>query len=578
MNGRGGERRLAAILAADVVGYSRLLGADEAGTLDRLRALRRDVVDPLLAEHGGRVFKTTGDGLLGEFPSAVQALRCAIAIQERQHLDASALQLRIGLHQGDVVIEDGDLLGDGVNIAARIEPLAESGGICISARVREDAAGKIAVEVDDLGTPELKNIGQVVRVYRVRLGALERLALALPEKPSLAVLPFQNMSGDPEQEYFVDGLVEDITTALSRTGWLFVIARNSAFTFKGRAVDVRQVGRELGVRYVLEGSVRRSGGRVRITCQLIEAATGGHVWADRFEGDLADIFELQDRITESVVGAIEPGLQRAEIARASAKPTESLDAYDLYLKALPQISLLTASGNHEARRLLHQAIAMDGRFGLAKALAAWCVTYAIDQGWIARGGPEFIEAIAFARSALADSPDDPSALRLAGQAIAYLAHDLDRGRAALDRAITLNGNSAQILGSSGWVHIYLGDFDVARDHFTRAMRLSPLDPELHIFQAGLAVALVFGDPAEPERGLDLVQKALVTKPDWNTGLHVRIYCLVKLGCLDEAKQTARRVFAIKPQYTLSARRRAMPHRAHVIDLGIALLRQAGLPE
>ncbi len=258
MSGRASERRLAAILAADVVGYSRLLGADEAGTLDSLRALRRDVVDPMMTEHGGRVFKTTGDGLLAEFPSAVQALRCAIAIQERQRPDAAGLQLRIGLHQGDVVIEGDDLLGDGVNIAARIEPLAEPGGIAMSARVREDAAGKIALDVEDLGTPELKNIAQPIRVFRVRLGAPERPAPALPDKPSLVVLPFQNMSGDPEQEYFADGMVEDITSALSRIRWLFVIARNSSFTYKGRAVDVRsRSARELGVRYVLEGSVRQ---------------------------------------------------------------------------------------------------------------------------------------------------------------------------------------------------------------------------------------------------------------------------------------------------------------------------------
>ena len=278
-------RRLAGILAADVVGYSRLLGADEAATLARLRRLRHELIDPLMVEHGGRVFKTTGDGLLAEFPSAVQALRCAIAIQGRLRADPSALQLRIGLHQGDVVIEGDDLLGGGVNIAARIEPLAEPGGIVISARVHEDAAGKISLEVEDLGKPDLKNIAQKIQIFRVRLAPPERPALALPDKPSLAVLPFQNMSGDPEQEYFVDGLVEDITTALSRAGGLFVIARNSAFTYKGRAVDVRTVGRELGVRYVLEGSVRRAAGRVRITGQLIEAMSGGHIWADRFEGN-----------------------------------------------------------------------------------------------------------------------------------------------------------------------------------------------------------------------------------------------------------------------------------------------------
>ena len=287
------NRRLAGILAADVVGYSAMVGTDEPATLARVRTLRTDLIEPLAATYGGRLFKTTGDGFLIAFASAVQALRCAIAIQERLRSEPDGLRLRIGVHQGEVVAEGDDLLGDGVIIAARLEPLAEPGGICISARVREDAAGKMALEVDDLGTPELKNIAAKIQVFRVRLGTAERpAALPLPDKPSIAVLPFQNMSGDPEQEYFADGMVEEITTALSRIRWLFVIARNSAFTYKGRAVDVRQVGRELGVRYVLEGSVRKAGSRVRITGQLIEAATGAHLWADRFDGSLADVFEL----------------------------------------------------------------------------------------------------------------------------------------------------------------------------------------------------------------------------------------------------------------------------------------------
>jgi adenylate cyclase len=272
------HRRLAGILAADIVGYSALIGADEPATLARVRALRTEVIEPLEAAHGGRLFKTTGDGFLAEFASAVQALRCAIAIQEKLRAQPDGLRLRIGVHQGEVVADGDDLLGDGVIIAARLEPLAEPGGICISARVREDAAGKLALECDDLGMPELKNIAVKVQVFRVRLGAAKRPALPLPDKPSLVVLPFQNMSGDPEQEYFADGMVEEISTALSRIPSLFVVARNSAFTYKGRAVDVRQVGQELGVRYVLEGSVRKSGSRLRITGQLVEASTGSHVW------------------------------------------------------------------------------------------------------------------------------------------------------------------------------------------------------------------------------------------------------------------------------------------------------------
>jgi adenylate cyclase len=323
------NRRLAGILAADVVGYSAMVGTDEPATLARVRSLHTNIIEPASANHGGRLFKTTGDGFLIAFASAVQALRCAIGIQERLNSEPDGLRLRIGVHQGEVVTEDDDLLGDGVIIAARLEPLAEPGGICISARVREDAAGKIALEVDDLGTPKLKNIAAKIQAFRVRFTPAERPALPLPEKPSLAVLPFQNMSGDTEQEYFADGVVEDIITAIARNGWLFVIARNSSFAYKGKSPDVRVVGRELGVRYVLEGSIRRSSKRVRITCQLIEAATGGHIWADRFDAETEDIFDLQDHITAAVVGAIEPSLKRAEIARATAKPTERLDAYDL---------------------------------------------------------------------------------------------------------------------------------------------------------------------------------------------------------------------------------------------------------
>jgi TolB-like protein len=413
------NRRLAGILAADVVGYSAMVGKDEPATLARVRTLRTDIIEPLAAEHGGRLFKTTGDGFLIAFASAVQALRCAIAIQERLRSEPDGLRLRIGGHQGEVVAEGDDLLGDGVIIAARLEPLAEPGGICISARVREDAAGKMALDVDDLGTPELKNIAAKVQVFRVRLGTPERPALPLPDKPSIAVLPFQNMSGDPEQEYFADGMVEDIITSLSRSGWLFVIARNSSFAYKGTSPDIRRVGRELGVRYVLEGSVRRSGSRVRIAAQLIDAITGGHVWAERFEDSDTELFALQDRITEHVVGALEPGLQKAEIARATTKPTESLDAYDLYLRALQQFHLFTESSNEAARLLLRQAIIMDGRFGLAKAQAAVCVAHAVTRGWIAWGSADAVEGAALARSAIADSPDDPIALALAAFAVAY---------------------------------------------------------------------------------------------------------------------------------------------------------------
>jgi len=350
---------MAAIFAADVVGYSRMMGVDEEGTLARLMAHRRELLDPAIARHRGRIFKTTGDGMLAEFASVVDALRCAVEIQREmatRNAPAAAerrIELRIGIHVGDVIIAGGDVFGDGVNVAARLEGLAEPGGICVSGRVQEDAAGRIELGFEDEGEQQLKNIARPVRVFRARLneGAEQPRAaapLALPDRPSIAVLPFQNMSGDPEQAYFADGMVADITTALSRTRWLFVIARNSSFTYKGRAVDVKQVGRELGVRYVLEGSVRKAGERVRITAQLIDAATGAHLWAERFDGALADIFDLQDQVTASVAGAIRPELERAEAERARRKPTENLDAYDLYLRALPGVEGATREANDAA--------------------------------------------------------------------------------------------------------------------------------------------------------------------------------------------------------------------------------------
>src|SRR5262249_51558093 len=326
-------------------GYSRLMGVDEEGTLERLKALRHELLDPKITAHHGRIVKTTGDGLLVEFASVVDAVRCAVAVQqampERETGVAAddRIKLRIGINVGDIVVEDGDIFGDGVNVAARLEGLAAPGGICVSARVQEDAAGKLDLVFEDIGEQQLKNIARPVRAYRVVTTAgltMPQVSSGppLPDKPSIAVLPFANMSGDPEQEYFADGMVEEIITALSRIRWLFVIARNSSFTYKGQAVDVKLVGRELGVRYVLEGSVRKAGGCVRITAQLIDATNGAHLWADRFDGPLEDVFDLQDKVASSVAGVIEPALQAAETHRSAARPTTDLSAYDLYLRAL----------------------------------------------------------------------------------------------------------------------------------------------------------------------------------------------------------------------------------------------------
>jgi TolB-like protein/class 3 adenylate cyclase len=363
-------RRLAAILAADVAGYSRLMGADEEGTLERLKALRRELVDPKIAEHHGRIVKTTGDGMLVEFASVVDAVRCAVAVQqampERNAGVAadSRIELRIGINLGDVIVEGDDLYGDGVNIAARIETLADAGGVFVSNTVHDHVRDRLPFVFEDLGEQQVKNIARPVRVYRVRdvRAAKTPLQLSsplpLPDKPSIAVLPFANMSGDPEQEYFVHGMVEEIITALSRIRWLFFVARNSSFTYKGQAVDVKQVGRELGVRYVLEGSVRKASNRVRITGQLIDTITGAHLWADRFDGSLEDVFDLQDKVASSVAGVIEPALQAAETARAAGRPTNDMTAYDLYLRAYA-MALSSARQIPEALRLMEQAIARD---------------------------------------------------------------------------------------------------------------------------------------------------------------------------------------------------------------------------
>jgi len=361
-------RRLAAILAADVAGYSRLMGADEEGTLAALKAIRRELSDPKVKEHRGRIVKTTGDGLLIEFASVVDAVRCAVEVQRamaERNADVPPdrrIEFRMGINLGDIIKDGRDIYGDGVNVAARLEALAELGGICVSRVVRDQVRDKLAFSFEDMGEQQVKNIARPVRVHRVVLrersgssepvmGKSAKPSLALPDKPSIAVLPFQNMSGDPEQEYFADGMVEEITTALSRIRWLFVIARNSTFTYKGRAIDVKQVGRELGVRYVLEGSVRKAGSRVRITAQLIEAETGAHLWADRFDGPLENVFEIQDRVAIAVAGVIEPALQAAEIRRSSSRPTDDLTAYDLYLRALRIANRRT--GRAPSRRCRH---------------------------------------------------------------------------------------------------------------------------------------------------------------------------------------------------------------------------------
>ena len=377
------QRRLAAILSADVVGYSHLMGMDEAGTLSRLTVLRRELVDPAIAAHSGRVVKLIGDGTLVEFASVVDAVTCAVAIQTQMpqrdvaSSQGDGLRLRIGIYIGDIIIDGGDIYGDGVNIAARIEGLSVPGGVSVSEDAWRQVRGKVAAEFVDTGEHNLKNIASPVRVFRIELGEKDALepataGLLVPEEPSIAVLPFHNMSDNSDQEYFADGIVEDIITALSRFKELFVIARNSSFQYRRRAIDIRQIARELGVRYVIEGSVRKAANRLRITGQLIEAATRTQLWADRFEGSLEDVFELQDRFAEVVIGAVMPKLRQSEIERARRKPPDNLQAYDLYLRSLPHAWANSPEEVDKAIELIDAALRIDPNYAAAHGIAAWC--------------------------------------------------------------------------------------------------------------------------------------------------------------------------------------------------------------
>ena len=408
------------------------------------------------------------------------------------------IEFRIGIHVGDIIIADDDIFGDGVNIAVRLEGIAEPGGICISDDAHRQIRGKVESALEDMGSQSLKNIAEPMRAWRVRIGPSSSPAtkpptetaqpLALPDKPSIAVLPFENMSGDPEQEYFADGMVEDIITGLSRAKWLFVIARHSTFTYKGKAVDIKHVGRELGVRYVLEGSVRKAGNRVRITGQLVDAATGNHIWADRYDSTLEDIFDLQDRVTSSVIGAISPQLERAEIERAQRKPTESLQAYDYYLRALASFYKFTREAHLEALKLTEIASGIDPEFAAAYALGARCYVQRKAFGWSTDAAQERIEARRLARRAIELDKDDPSVLAAAGHALAYVASEVEEGAALLSRAINLDANLLTARLWSGWVNLWLGNEDVAIEQFKIALRLSPLDPLIFNAQTGLAFA------------------------------------------------------------------------------------------
>jgi TolB-like protein/class 3 adenylate cyclase/tetratricopeptide (TPR) repeat protein len=548
------ERKLAAIFAADVAGYSALMGRDEVGTLRTLTAYRV-IIDRLIASHRGRIFNTAGDSLVADFSSAVDAVQCAVTVQDaiaKENSDrpvGEQMRFRIGIHVGDIMVQEDNLFGDAVNIAARLEALAEPGGICASGVVRDHIGTKLPLSFADLGEQHVKNIAQPIKAYRIGsetspiASPVAGSALPLPDKPSIAVLPFQNMSGDAEQEYFADGMVEEIITALSRIRWLFVIARNSSFVYKGKAIDVKQVGRELGVRYVLEGSVRKAGGRVRITAQLIDAQSGTHLWADRFDGSFEDVFDLQDKVAFSAAGIIESTLQAAEIRRAADRPTTDLTAYDLYLRARPHCRSWDRERIRSALGLLERALERDPKFGPALALAAVCHHHFHTIGGVDDPAMHRRAALGYAQRALQAAPSDPGTIAEVAYIHMYFGEDIEPAIKLIDRALALNPSFYGGWGISGWLRLWAGQLDVAVEHLQTAIRLSPLHPNpTQVY--GIAVAhFIEGRFSD---AIAMFITALHELPG-----HAGIYrylasCYAHAGRLDDARKIIKRLRTITP--------------------------------
>jgi TolB-like protein/class 3 adenylate cyclase/Tfp pilus assembly protein PilF len=588
------ERRLAAILAADVVGYSRLMGLDEEGTLARLKAVKKALVDPTIASHRGRIVKTTGDGMLVEFVSAVDAVRGAVEVQ-RAMADQNTsvrrerwIEFRIGIHVGDIIIDDNDIFGDGVNIAARLEGIADPGGVCISDDAQRQVRGKVDIAFEDMGPLNLKNIAEPMRGWRLGIDARASAApsinpvvaaiqaLAPPDKPSIAVLPFQNMSGDPEQEYFADGMVEEITTALSRFKALFVIARNSSFTYKGKAVDLKQVGRELGVRYVLEGSVRKAVNRIRITAQLIDTSTGAHLWADRFDGAIEDIFELQDQVATSVVGAIAPTLERAEIGRAVLKPTDSLDAYDHYMRGIASGYQWTNESTSEALCHYYKAIELDPKFALAHALATTSYATRKLSGWVTDAAREIAETKRLAERAAQLGQDDAQVLSWSGAALTFVVGEIDAGVALIERALRLNPNLMDAWLSSGLSRLVSGDWNLAVEHFAHAIRLSPFDPLSFLMQQGIATGHFY--TGRYDEAAAWSAKSIGENPNYSSAWRVTAASNAFLGRQEQAQKAMVRLRQLEPALRIATIKQLFPLRPSDLASMEEGLRKAGLPE
>ena len=581
------ERRLAAILAADVAGYSRLMGADEEGTLRALTAHRRELIDPKFAEHRGRIVKTTGDGVLVEFASVVDAVRCAVEIQ-RGIVERNAnippdkrIEFRVGINVGDIIIQGGDIFGDGVNIAARLEGIAEPGSICVSRTVRDQIGNRLDISFANLGEQTLKNIAQAVRAFRVELAGTPAAspllarpgALLLPDRPSIAVLAFNNMSGDPEQEYFSDGISEDIITDLSKLSELHVIARNSTFTYKGKPVDVKQVGRELGVRYVLEGSVRKAGNRVRVTGQLIDAVSGTHIWADRFDRDLTDIFAVQDELTQEIISALKVKLTPEQKGRLARKNTIDVEAYNLFLRAREQALLLTKSNNVEARSLLGRAIAINPDFAAAHACVAFTHLNDYIMGQVDVPERSLQTVLEIAERAVSMDEEDPYAHFVFSLTLLWH-REHDRALAEVQRCLALAPSSAEgNLGLSS-IQYYSGDARGAVDTINAYMRLDPLYREITLYflaQAQLSLGLF-------DEAVITLKRRLERNPNSETSYALLASCYGHLGRMAESRAAWAEVMKIAPDFSLERRRRILPFRnPDMFEHRLEGMRKAGLP-
>ncbi len=587
----GTQRKLAAIVSADVVGYSRLMGADEAGTLARLKAIYAEVVEPKIAEHRGRVVKLMGDGLLAEFPNVVDAVNWAVEVQTKcADFDPDGdedrrIDYRVGVNLGDIIVDGDNIFGDGVNVAARLQEIAPPGGVCISEKVHVEILGKLSVEFADGDMQVVKNIADPIHVWHWSPGGRQSQAAAagapgdklpLPDKPSIAVLPFDNMSGDPEQEYFSDGISEDLTTALSRFDGLFVIARNSAFTYKGEAVDVRRVGRELGVRYVLEGSVRRAGSRVRINAQLVDAETDRHVWAERFDRQIDDVFELQDDIVASIAATVGPEITLAEIERVRGKRPDTLDAWDLYLRATAAYHRMTKDDVTEAISLLNNAIEVEPDFASAFALLGHCHAHIGMRGWVRPAREAFEEARRVAEEAVRlapSSPDSNHALSL----VLRVTGDSEQAITAARHAIDLNPNYADAYSALGHALIFSGEFEEGLAACRRAARGSPRDTRGSLlFDAMGHAYFMLGDS---ENAIEVSKKGLHQDPSLFGAIVTLAGSYAYLGHEAEAKHYIDALLRFIPRYSFRAlRKNPMFIRPEHIDKLVEGMRLAGLPE